>query len=305
MDTLGVAIRFALYLDLAAAFGVSFFALCAAGVREALPLRAILIATGIIGIGLSVFGLAVIAAAMAGVPVGQADAGTLSTILTGMPLGKAWAARIAGLALLVLSAFRIGKRPGAALAAASIGGGAALGTLAWAGHGAMDEGAIGWLHLGADIAHLAAAGAWIGALLSLLLLVARPAARADAGHLRTTHRALDGFARIGTLMVAAIVASGMANAWLLVGPAGVASLPGTLYGQLLLCKLALFAAMLGFAAANRYRLTPALLARIATEDHDGALAALRISLALETACAAIVLGLVAWLGTLEPILATG
>ena len=67
MDTLGVAIRFALYLDLAAAFGVSFFALCAAGVREALPLRAILIATGITGTGLSVFGLVVIAAAMAGV----------------------------------------------------------------------------------------------------------------------------------------------------------------------------------------------------------------------------------------------
>ena len=106
-------------------------------------------------------------------------------------------------------------------------------------------------------------------------------------------------------MVAVIVASGMVNAWLLVGPAGVASLPGTLYGQLLLCKLALFAAMLGFAAANRYRLTPALLARIEAEDHDGALAALRISLALETACAAIVLALVAWLGTLEPILATG
>lgn len=305
MDTLGVAIRFALYLDLAAAFGVPFFALCAAGVRAALPLRGIMIATGLIGIGLSAFGLAVTAAAMAGMPVGQVDAGTISTILTDMPLGKAWAARIAGLALLVLSALPAAGRPGAALAAASIGGGTALGTLAWAGHGAMDEGAIGWLHLGGDIAHLVAAGAWIGALLSLLLLVARPVARADAGQLHATHRALDGFSHIGTMVVAVIIASGLVNMLLLVGPSGMAALPATLYGQLLLFKLALFAAMLGLAAVNRYRLAPALLARIEAGDHRGAIAALRISLALETTCAMIVLALVAWLGTLQPIVATG
>lgn len=305
MDTLGVAVRFALYLDLAAAFGVPFFALCLPRVRAALPLRGILIATGLIGIGLSAFGLVVTAAAMAGMPVGQVDAGTISTILTEMPLGKAWAARIAGLVLLVLSAFPAAGRPGAALATASIGGGTALGTLAWAGHGAMDEGAIGWLHLGADIAHLVAAGAWIGALLTLLLLVARPAARADAGHLRATHRALDGFSHIGTIVVAVIVASGLVNMWLLVGPSSMAALPGTLYGQLLLFKLALFAAMLGLAAANRYRLAPALLTRIEAGDHRGAVAALRISLALEAACAVIVLVLVAWLGTLAPIATTG
>lgn len=304
MDALGVAIRLALYLDLAAAFGVPFFALCVAGARAALPLRGIMIATGLVGIGLSAFGLVVTAAAMAGMPVGQVDAGTIATILTDMPLGKAWAARIAGLVLLVLSAFLAAGRPGAALAAASTGGGTALGTLAWSGHGAMDEGAIGWLHLGADIAHLVAAGAWVGALLYLLLLVARPAARMDADHLRATHRALDGFSHIGTLVVAAIVASGLVNMLLLVGPSNMAALPGTLYGQLLLFKLALFAAMLGLAAANRYRLAPALRARIEADDHRGAVVALRISLALEATCAATVLALVAWLGTLQPIVAT-
>ncbi|MCP4634990.1 MAG: copper resistance protein CopD, partial [Methyloversatilis sp.] len=174
MAALDVAVRFALYADLAAAFGVPFFALCAAGVRTALPLRGIMIATGLVGMGLSAFGLVVIAAAMAGVPIGQVDAESISAILTGMPLGSAWAARIAGLALLVLSGFLIASRPAAALVAASAGGATALASLAWAGHGAMDEGAVGWFHLAADIAHLVTAGAWIGALLSLLLLVARP-----------------------------------------------------------------------------------------------------------------------------------
>jgi copper resistance protein D len=140
---------------------------------------------------------------------------------------------------------------------------------------------------------------------ALPLLVARPAAGTDAGHLRATHRALDGFARIGTIVVAVIVASGLANAWLLVGPSGLGALPGTLYGQLLLAKLALFAAMLGCAAMNRYRLAPMLSARIAQSDHRSAIVALRVSLALETGCAGIVLALVAWLGTLQPIISAG
>jgi copper resistance protein D len=306
MAALDVAVRFALYADLAAAFGVPFFALCAAGVRTALPLRGIMIATGLVGMGLSAFGLVVIAAAMAGVPIGQVDAESISAILTGMPLGSAWAARIAGLALLVLSGFLIASRPAAGGRGDECGGAAtALASLAWAGHGAMDEGAVGWFHLAADIAHLVTAGAWIGALLSLLLLVARPAAGTDAGHLRATHRALDGFARIGTIVVAVIVASGLANAWLLVGPSGLGALPGTLYGQLLLAKLALFAAMLGCAAMNRYRLAPMLSARIAQSDHRSAIVALRVSLALETGCAGIVLALVAWLGTLQPIISAG
>ncbi len=122
-----------------------------------------------------------------------------------------------------------------------------------------------------------------GALLSLLLLVARPAAGTDAGHLGATHRALDGFARIGTIVVAVIVASGLANAWLLVGPSGLGALPRhTLWAVASSPKLALFAAMLGCAAMNRYRLAPMLSARIAQSDHRSAIVALRVSLALET-----------------------
>lgn len=176
----------------------------------------------------------------------------------------------------------------------------ALGTLAWTGHGAMDEGAIGWVHLAADILHLLASGAWVGALVGLILLVFRSAARVDAAHLSLTHRALHGFGTVGTIVVGTIVLTGLANAWVLVGIGNVATLATTLYGQLLLAKLALFAAMLGLASVNRFRLTLAFERSIASGDHDEALGALRASLAVETTCVVAILGLIAWLGTLAP-----
>ena len=168
------------------------------------------------------------------------------------------------------------------------------------GHGAMDEGATGWVHLLADILHLLAAGAWVGALLGLTLLVVRPAARVDVAHLRLTHRALHGFGMVGTIVVGTIVVTGLVNGWLLVGASNLPRLPTSLYGQLLLAKLALFGAMLGLASLNRFRLTPAFERSVAARDHRAALGALRRSLAIEASCAVTILALVAWLGMLEP-----
>jgi copper resistance protein D len=297
---LDVAVRFALYLDLALAFGTAFFALCAPYVRGSIPLPGILASAGLIGIVISVLGLAVLSASMAGVPLPQVDAESVAMVLTGMSLGRAWMVRVGGLALVVAAAAFVRRRPTSALWAASFGGALAIGGLAWSGHGAMDEGAVGWLHLVADVAHLLAAGIWVGALACLLLLVARPSARTDSAHLWATHRALDGFSLVGTSVVAVIVVTGLLNAWLLVGPGNATALPSTIYGQLLLAKLALFTAMVGFAAINRYRLTPALAARIDAQEHRAAIGALRISVALETASVVLVLALVAWLGTLQP-----
>ena len=181
-----------------------------------------------------------------------------------------------------------------------IGSMVALVTLAWTGHGSVDEGPLGWLHLGADILHLIASAAWIGALLGLVLLVKRPIARVDSEHLDLTHRALHGFGIIGTIVVATLVLTGFVNSWMMVGPDNLLSLSETLYGRLLIAKLLLFSAMLALAALNRFRLTPAFEQSIANADHRGALMALRRSLAVETICVVVILGLVAWLGTLAP-----
>jgi putative copper resistance protein D len=62
----------------------------------------------------------------------------------------------------------------------------------------------------------------------------------------------------------------------------------------------LFLVMLVLAAANRFRLVPALEAAIDAGDNRRARDAMRRSLLLEIGCAVAILALVAWLGTLEP-----
>ena len=211
---------------------------------------------------------------------------------------------MAALGTALLAALFVSART-SPLVTVAITSGVALSTLAWTGHGAVNEGWIGWAHLSADILHLLAAGAWVGALAGLVLLVMRPASRADAAHLRLTHSALHGFGAVGTVVVLTIVLSGLINSWLLVGPGNVAALGTGLYGRLLLAKLALFGAMLGFAALNRFRLTPAFEQAIASGDHDRAASALRRSLSAETACVIVILLIVAWLGTLSPPASAG
>ena len=90
------------------------------------------------------------------------------------------------------------------------------------------------------------------------------------------------------------------NGWMLVGVDHLTDSGKSLYGRLLLAKLVLFAVMLGLAALNRFRLTPTFERSIASADHRRALGPLRVSLVTETGCIVVILGLVAWLGTLAP-----
>jgi len=297
-----IAVRFALYATLSGLFGLSAFSLYGlkAGERaDALALRPWLVGSGLLGLLFSGIALALLAAAMAGAPPWPIDQEAIGMLLSGSATGTAWEARMAALVVVLIAALMASGRA-ALLGLVAFAAAVALATLAWTGHGAMDEGAVGWVHLGADILHLLAGGAWAGALLGLVLLVARPVGRVDAAHLTLTHRALHGFGLVGTILVGTIVVTGVVNAWLLVGLANLPDLPTTRYGQLLIAKLALFGTMLALASLNRFRLTPAFERSIAAADHHGALRALRRSLAVEASCAVAVLALVAWLGTLEP-----
>jgi putative copper resistance protein D len=126
--------------------------------------------------------------------------------------------------------------------------------------------------------------AWLGALAGLLAL----AWRRDGG----SAPALEAFSGVGAGIVAALVASGLVNLLADSGLKPVSALTAGPWGWLLAAKLALFAAMLGLAAANRYWLTPRLKA--------GGGKAIRASLALESALGLAVLILVAVLGRLAP-----
>lgn len=300
-----IAVRLGLYASLTVAFGLAAFALYALRAderRDALALRPWLVVGVAAATSLSALALLLTASSMAGVGLTDLDRETVGLLVTAPGMGTAWQAR--GLALLVaIGTIPFLGRGTAPLAVAAAALGVASATLAWTGHGAASEGAAGWAHLAADVAHLIASGAWLGALAGLALLLFP----ADAGraHLILTHRALHGFGVVGTVVVAVLVLSGLVNAWMLIGPDNVWAAVGTLYGRLLLAKLVLFGVMLALAAANRWRLTPTFGRAIDTGHHDAALALLRRSLALEVTAAAVILALVAWLGTLAPPTAGG
>lgn len=296
-DPLGIVVRFALYIDLMLLFGVPAFTLyCMPGGRDRVRLSTLVPGAATIGLVLSMLSLAVLAAAMSGVTLGQVDRVALTMTVTGTAAGSAWLVR-SGALVLALVLCIVPARHEVRILVVAVAGGVALASLAWTGHGAMDDGRTGLVHLVADVVHLLAAGVWVGALAALALLLFRPASRIDV---TATHKALAGFAPAGTLAVATIVATGLVNSWLLVGPDNVLTLGSTLYGRLLLAKLALFGTMLALAAVNRFRLTPALAAASGAKLQAGAIHALRRSLVIEAGCATLILALVAWLGTLSP-----
>jgi putative copper resistance protein D len=168
-------------------------------------------------------------------------------------------------------------------------GAIAAASFAWMGHGAATEGAGAQLHLFADMAHALLAALWIGALVGLVMLVR---SRSERTTLRT---ALMRFSALGLPLVALLVATGLVNSWFLVGPKNLGNLPTTPYGQLLLAKLAFFAAMLVLAGVNRWRHTAAIAST------GKSLAPLRATIAAEALLGILVLGAVAWFGMLEPL----
>ncbi len=185
-------------------------------------------------------------AAMAGDPAMAFDADALGMVLTGTNFGYAIVARLVLALLVVLVALRLpaGRRLWGAAAGA---GGLILASFAWTGHGATEEGAAGMIHAASDVTHLIAAGVWLGALaaLSVLLWNARNGV-AEPTSLATLHRALEGFSGVGSLAVAALLASGLVNSWFLVGLPHLAGLVTTPYGWLLLTKIGFFGAMKRF-----------------------------------------------------------
>jgi putative copper export protein/mono/diheme cytochrome c family protein len=161
-----------------------------------------------------------------------------------------------------------------------------LAAMAWQGHAGADVGWDGVLHLSADAAHLIAAGLWLGALLPLAYALRLQAeARAEA---------VNRFSSLGVACVAVLLVSGIVNAWYLVG--STPALLGTAYGQTLLVKLMLVAAMLGFAAVNRFRLVP----RLAEAGSETAAARLARHAVIEGGLGLGVIIVVAALGTMIP-----
>src|SRR3546814_563986 len=166
-DMVAIAVRLGLYLDLMLLFGLPMFGLYTLRGTEresgsVLRFRSVLASIALAGIGLSILGMMVLAASMGGVSVDQVDRATINMVISGTSIGTIWQVRVAALLLVLYFSIVGWRRPAFALGSLSVTAAIALATLAWTGHGAADEGLLGWVHLGADITHLLAAGIWVG-----------------------------------------------------------------------------------------------------------------------------------------------
>lgn len=258
--------------------------------RPALIVAALAVALG------SFAALVAQTAVMAGSLSEAVKPASLSFMVSGTALGTAMVARAAvailGLALVVV------VKPGRTLWGLTAAAGLIVAaSFAWTGHGTSTEGPGGLLHLVADIIHAVAAALWLGALTALAILLLRRTGPDDLA----IHRALHGFAGLGTLAVVLLVLTGLVNSWVLVGPSRVGDLGANVYGQLLIAKLMLFALMVIMAAVNRFRLTPVLGSVLASGENPRlALQRLRRSVIAETLIGAVLLAIVAVMGTLAP-----
>ena len=310
MDNLPViVIRLALYADLMVLAGLVAFSLYALAEEERtsgiLPLNGSAIVLSLVGLLLSGFGMLALGAAMTGSSVWAPDGEVLREIIGDSTIGTAWIVRMTALVMAVLSACALGRHPVTArfvlLAATSI----AIATLVWTGHAGASEGWIGTVHRLSDIIHMLAAAVWIGGIAAFSWMLFRPSPALSGLRLSAAHRALDRFSLVGTFAVGLIVATGIVNCLIVVGFPHLTQLPFTIYGQLMIIKLLLFAGMLALAALNRWRLTPALSVAIRDNCTERAVKNLRRSLLGESIAALTILALVAWLGTLDPLGITG
>jgi len=131
-----------------------------------------------------------LAASMSGRPLGAAlEPRILALVLSATKFGHVWLMRMALAACLVPTVTILWRRGGMleasspatlALALAAL----LLAATGWAGHAGDESGADGDIHLGADMLHLLAAGAWIGALPGLVFLLTRASDEAARGWFR-------------------------------------------------------------------------------------------------------------------------
>lgn len=190
------------------------------------------------------------------------------------------ATALAGLLAFIDAVGTSGPRLRLALAAAL------LACEAVVGHASGGIGISGVIRQVAMVAHLLAAGVWLGGLPPLALALRRPGV--------PTAEVLEAFGKVALLAVLIALGAGLISILYVV--ISVRGAVGPVYLRAFTIKLSLVGALLMVAVANRFWLTPQ-----ARRRPGPASGLLHASLALEQALALALLAAVAVLGQLDPM----
>ena len=223
------------------------------------------------------------AAVMAGATSFSGTLAALGTVLPNTRFGHVVLVRAA----LLLAAFPLLGGRSWRLAAALVLIGAALAMQGGMAHAGAVGAVAGDELLFSEALHLLAAGAWLGGLMPLFVLVGSLPPRAGAISCHS-------FTPVGMSAVLLIAGTAMVQAWQFIGDLG--GLFGTDYGRIALLKLGLFFALLSLAAVNRLVLTD----RLRDGDDTVSLRLLRISLAVEAVLGTLVIFIAAFLASDTP-----
>ena len=193
-----------------------------------------------------------------GTPTGL---GAAFSLLIETQFGRVWLLRMALLFLLAGLVVRA-LRPHSDYGASFFATGFALSALllaasALAGHASAAEGSALALQVSADMLHLSTCGLWLGGLWPLCALLGACRRKGDASACAVATAVTQRFSRLALASLTVLIATGVFNAWNLVG--GFVPLFGTPYGKLLVAKMALLLPLLGLGAMNLLRLKPKIV----------------------------------------------
>jgi len=179
------------------------------------------------------------------------------TVLTGTEFGHLWLFRmIVGLVFGIV-VWVVARTSGRRSSLQTILTGLSvieLVSLAWAGHATATPGPFGIVHLLGDSLHLLTAAFWPGALVPLasFLFLLLKSSQVEAVLLGTP--VVRRFSSSSLIAVASMAITGLLNGIFMIG--GFRALLTSAYGQILISKLILFSAMIGFGAWNLFLLKP-------------------------------------------------
>jgi copper resistance protein D len=230
--------------------------------------------------------------------------GDCLTVLTGTQFGHVWLFRVIVSLVFGILLWVVARTSGrrsflqATLAGLSV---VELVSLAWVGHAVAGPGPFGGVHFLGDAVHLLTSAFWPGTLapLAAFLLLLLKSGQIEAIGLAAP--VVRRFSASSLIAVAGMAFTGLLNSIFTVG--SLRALLTSAYGLILVSKLVLFFAMVGFGAWNLFLLKPRIAVDLRTANVAQQKSAVRLLLRnvfWEMGLGTVVILIVGLLGTTPP-----